>query len=66
MPSGLQPNNPYTLFLIFVLLLLSTNPGVDEKLAFLKTILLNTQQTVRSLQSGWQTWHNTMANFYRN
>lgn len=64
MPTGLQPNNPFTLFLIFVLLLLSTNPGVEEKLAFLKSFLTTTQETLRTLQSGWQSWHNNMRRLF--
>lgn len=63
MPIGLQPNSPYTLFLIFILLLLSVEPHAEARLAFLKTLLVNTQQTVRIFQSGWQEWQAKMAQY---
>lgn len=64
MPIGLQPNSPYTLFLIFILLLLSVDPQAEAKLAFLKSFLLTTRETVRTLQSGWEGWHAAMSEYF--
>jgi hypothetical protein len=64
MSTGLQPNNPFTIFLIFILLLLSSSPGIQEKLAFLKSFLFTTQQTAHILQSGWQIWQAGMSRLF--
>lgn len=64
MPAGLQPKNPYTLFLIFVLLLLATNPVAEEKLALLKSALEATQNTVRTLRQGWENFHLQMTGLF--
>ncbi|MGB9846326.1 MAG: hypothetical protein ACPLRH_02360 [Desulfotomaculales bacterium] len=64
MPAGLQPNSPYTLFLIFILLLLATNPAAEQVLAFLDTALATTRQTVRNFRQGWETWNLHMTRVF--
>lgn len=64
MPIGLQPKSPYTLFLVFILLLLSVDPKAEAKLTFLRSFLLTTRETVRAFQSGWQGWHAAMSEYF--
>lgn len=52
----LQPNNPYTLFLILILLILATNPYAEEKLEMLNTMVRNTQDSIRTFKAGFQTF----------
>jgi hypothetical protein len=56
MPAGIQPNNPFTLFLIFILLLLSTNSNTDKGFNFVKTILKGAQNASLNMENAWQTW----------
>ncbi len=63
MSIGLQPNSPYTLFLIFILLLLSVDPKTEAKLAFLKSFLLTTRETVRIFHNGLESWHAAMSEY---
>jgi len=56
MPAGIQPNNPFTLFLIFILLLLSTNSNSEKGLSFMKTILTGAQEASQNLENAWQLW----------
>ncbi|MBE3588257.1 MAG: hypothetical protein IMW93_06845 [Thermoanaerobacteraceae bacterium] len=53
----LQPYNPFTLFLIFILLVLSSQPNVEEKLSMLNSLLQTTRQSVRTFRSGMHTLH---------
>ncbi|HHW43818.1 hypothetical protein GFC01_13350 [Desulfofundulus thermobenzoicus] len=53
----LQPYNPFTLFLIFILLVLSSQPNVEEKLSMLNSLLQTTRQSVRTFRSGMRTLH---------
>ena len=64
MPQVLQPNNPFTLFLIVILLMLSTNPGFEEQLAFLKSLVQATQLSVRTFQNGLGNLHATMSQLF--
>ena len=52
MPQILQPDNPFTLFLILILLILATMPEVETHLMFLKSVLEAAQFSVRTLQTG--------------
>lgn len=61
MPSSLQPDNPFTLFLILVLLILSTNPKVEEHLAFLMSFIERTQLSVRSFKEGTESFHSVIS-----
>ena len=63
MPIGLQPNSPYTLFLVFILLLLSVDPKAETKLSFFKSLTLTTRETVRAFQSGWEGWHAAVSEY---
>lgn len=56
MPTGIQPNNPFTLFLIFILLLLSTNSNAEKGLNFVKIILEGAQKASLIIENAWQTW----------
>ncbi|MBC7105125.1 MAG: hypothetical protein H5T97_04235 [Firmicutes bacterium] len=51
----LEPYNPYTLFLIFVLLLLASGRDSDQKLDFLGALLQATQTSVQSMRRGLET-----------
>jgi hypothetical protein len=51
----LEPYNPYTLFLIFILLLLASGHDCDRKLDFLSSLIQATQTSVRSLRRGLET-----------
>lgn len=52
MPQILQPDNPFTLFLILILLILATMPEVETHLMFLKSMLEAAQFSVRTFQTG--------------
>jgi len=52
LPQILQPDNPFTLFLILILLILATMPEVETHLMFLKSVLEAAQFSVRTLQTG--------------
>ncbi|WP_027356169.1 hypothetical protein [Desulfofundulus thermocisternus] len=58
----LQPNNPFTLFLILILLILSTRPNAEQKLAQLVSLLTATQQSVQIFRSGIETFHAHLVN----
>lgn len=51
----LEPYNPYTLFLIFVLLLLASGRDCEQKLNFLSSLIQATQTSVQSMRRGLQT-----------
>ncbi|MGB9802902.1 hypothetical protein [Desulfofundulus sp.] len=57
----LQPNSPFTLFLILILLLLSTRPNVEQQLAHLSSLLQATRQSVQIFRSGMETFHAGLA-----
>jgi len=61
LPQSLQPNNPFTLFLILILLMLSTNPDFDGQLAFLNSLVQATQLSVRTFQNGLGGLHAAMS-----
>ncbi|WP_027365125.1 hypothetical protein [Desulfotruncus alcoholivorax] len=44
--------NPYTLFLIFILLLLSTDKSADVKLGFVRGIIDQTTRSLSTLREG--------------
>ncbi|HAG10372.1 MAG TPA: hypothetical protein DCK76_03075 [Desulfotomaculum sp.] len=52
MPQILQPDNPYTLFLILILLILSSMPETETHLIFLKSVLETAQFSARTFQTG--------------
>jgi len=52
LPQILQPDNPYTLFLILILLILSSMPETETHLMFLKSMLEAVQFSVRTFQTG--------------
>ncbi len=60
--QALQPNNPFTLFLILILLILSTRPNVEQQLAQLTSLLHATQQSVQIFRSGMETFHASLVN----
>lgn len=47
--------NPYTLFLILILLVLSTDKNADAKLAFLKDFTDRTFQSLSAVREGIET-----------
>lgn len=51
----LEPYNPYTLFLILVLLLLASGRDCDQKLDFLGSLIQATQASVQSMRRGLET-----------
>lgn len=46
--------NPYTLFLILILLVLSTDKYADEKLGFVRGLLDQTSRSLNALREGIQ------------
>ncbi|HAU30746.1 MAG: hypothetical protein XD78_1181 [Desulfotomaculum sp. 46_296] len=58
MPQIIQPDNPFTLFLILILLILATMPEVETHLMFLKSMLEAAQFSVRTFQTGMGSLYN--------
>jgi len=52
LPQVLQPDNPFTLFLILILLILATMPETETNLMFLKSFLEAAQFSARTFQTG--------------
>lgn len=57
----LESNNHLTMFLILVLLVLSTRTNVEQQLSHLNTLLQATQQSVRIFRSGLETFHTSLV-----
>jgi len=49
--------NPFTLFLILILLVLSTDKHADEKLLFLKNFTDQTSHSLTAVRQGVETMH---------
>lgn len=49
--------NPYSLFLILILLILSTDKNADAKLASLKDFMEKTSQSLHAVREGVETMH---------
>jgi len=56
MPAGIEPNNPFTLFLIFILLLLATNSDTQKGLNVVKTVFQGVLEASLNLENAWRTW----------
>jgi len=54
----IQPDNPFTLFLILILLILATMPETETHLTFLKSMLEAAQFSVRTFQTGMESLYN--------
>lgn len=56
--------NPYMLFLILILLLLSTDKNADAKLTFLKDFTEKTAQSLDAVRQGIETMHSGIQEAY--
>lgn len=61
---GLKDSNPFVLFLILVLLILSTNGKADEHLENLKQFVLETRNAMNNIRAGVANMHANMLNFH--
>ncbi|WP_027717156.1 hypothetical protein [Desulfovirgula thermocuniculi] len=60
--GGLSPNNPFTLFLILILLVLSTKPEAEQHLTQLAAFIQATQHSVQVFRSGLETFYAAAKN----
>ncbi|MEG6617155.1 hypothetical protein V6C27_12125 [Peptococcaceae bacterium 1198_IL3148] len=59
--NQLEPN-AYTLFLIFILLVLGTNRDFDDRLGYITNVLKASHNAVRMMRSGMNEFHASVLN----
>ncbi|MBM7855192.1 hypothetical protein JOC37_001577 [Desulfohalotomaculum tongense] len=59
--SILEPN-AYTLFLILILLVLSTNREFEERLSYVSSVIKSGHNAVKMMRAGMNEFHSSMRN----
>jgi len=60
----LDRQSPFTLFLILILLILSTEKDVENYLENARNFILETKRSAESIRTGLENFHTNMAAFH--
>lgn len=61
---GLSANSPFTLFLIFILLVLGTEQELETYFDNAKTFVLETKRSMEAIRGGFENLHTNMQSFH--
>lgn len=64
--KDLDPNSPFTLFLILVLLLLAQNHNLEEIIDRTRSFVLETKRSIEGIRSGLHAMNTSMETFQAN
>lgn len=59
--NALEPN-AYTLFLVFILLVLGTNKDFDERLSYVSNVIKSSHNAIRMMRVGMSEFHASVLN----
>jgi hypothetical protein len=59
--QGLE-TNAYTLFLIFILLVLGTNKDFDERLSYVSNVIKSSHNAIKMMRTGMSEFHASVLN----
>ena len=60
----LDPNSPFTLFLIFILLILGTESELESYFDNAKNFVLETKRSMKAIRGGFENLHTNMHTFH--